>query len=186
MHESSCTRQDERCSNTWWLVQNYAVLFIQGLAVTLWQRQAQRKAGSLSPPPWRVTWTRISVHLTAVHTDASLYRELFTVRRAREWEFRKLQKFESKRKRFSVWLSEWFTSGIFLPLHVFTKFHFLPDLISSKNAVEFPRCTNLSGYPGNSFRCFYLHLYQVVIGMNWPLLFLALPLNILYCSPAKG
>lgn len=60
-----------------------------------------------------------------------------------------------------VWFSVWFASGIFLPLHGFTKFNFLPDSISLKNAVEFPHCTNLPGDSGSSFYCFFLHLHQV-------------------------
>ena len=55
----------------------------------------------------------------------------------------------------------WFASGIFLLLHGFTKLHFLPDSISSKNAVEFPCCTNLPGYSGSSFSSLFLHLHQV-------------------------
>lgn len=66
-----------------------------------------------------------------------------------------------KRRWFSVWFLLWFASGIFLLLHGLTKFHFLPDSISLKNAVEFPHCTNLPGYFGSRFSSLFLHLHQV-------------------------
>ena len=144
----------------------------QGLAVILWQRESltasfsktktRKKPGSSSPWPWLVRRMHTSVCLTAMCRDANTCMNSFTVGRACEWEFRKLlQKFETERKRFSVWCLVWFASGIFLLVHGFTKFHFLPHSISLKNTVEFPRCANLPGYSGSSFLWLFLHLHQV-------------------------